>query len=222
MPSKLPRRRDAGSLVPATPPTVVPLDPRAALILSGAHVAHGVAQSSALVASAAITATGRVLETSIQSFGNCVTTFMGYMREREITTRVIAQEREITARVIAQEREITARIFAQEEAETERVRLWSAAVIAEAEARTEEVRTQAMLVLATIEDKRSRRDAKLKVIQGFMTAYQDWNSMLTKALANRADRMPLDEREILQRHIDTLLERAREMERNITTIAVTL
>jgi hypothetical protein len=60
------------------------------------------------------------------------------------------------------------------------------------------------------------------VIQGFMDAYKDWNKMLTFALASRADRMPLDERELLQQHIQILLQRAREMENSITTIAVTL
>lgn len=200
MPSKLPRRRDAGDLVPVSPPTVVPLDPRTALMLGGAHVAHG-----------AVTATGRVLEASIQSFSQCFCAFMEYAREREITARVVAQEREITAR-----------IEAQEKAATERVRIWSATVIAGAEARTEEVRIQARLVLATIEDRRDQRGSKLEVIQGFMSAYQRWNTMLTEALASRADRMPLDERELLQQHIERLLQRAQEMEHAITSIAVTL
>jgi hypothetical protein len=190
---------------------VVPLDPRTALILGGAHLAHGTIQAGAQVTSAAVTAAGQVLEASIQSFGQCFCAFMGYMREREITARVVAQEREITARVVAQEGAATARVQA-----------WSAAVIAEAEARTEEVRIQATLVLATIEDRKNQRDSKLVVIHGFMSAYQRWNTMLTDALASRADRMPLDERELLQQHIETLLQRAREMEHAITSIAVTL
>ena len=222
MPSKLPRRRDAGGLVPISQPMLVPIDPRTALILGGAHIAHGSIQAGAQVTSAAVTAAGQVLETSIQSFGQCFCAFMGYMREREITARVLAQEREITARVLAQEREITARVVAQEEAATARVQAWSAAVIAEAEARTEEVRIQASLVLATIQDRKNQRESKLTVIQGFMSAYQRWNVMLTGALASRADRMPLDERELLQHHIETLLQRAREMEHAITSIAVTL
>lgn len=211
MPSKLPRRRDSSDITLSSPPGMVSMDPRTALILGGAHVANGAMQAGAQVTSAAITAAGRVLESSIQSFGQCFCAFMSYMREREITARVIAQEREITARVIA-----------QEEAATSRVQAWSAAVIAEAEARTEEVRIQATLVLATIEDRKSQRQSKLEVIQGFMGAYQRWNSMLTDALASRADRMPLDERELLQQHIETLLQRAREMEHAITSIAVTL
>ena len=211
MPSKLPRRRDAGGLVPISQPMLVPIDPRTALILGGAHIAHGSIQAGAQVTSAAVTAAGQVLETSIQSFGQCFCAFMGYMREREITARVLAQEREITARVVA-----------QEEAATARVQAWSAAVIAEAEARTEEVRIQASLVLATIQDRKNQRESKLTVIQGFMSAYQRWNVMLTDALASRADRMPLDERKLLQHHIETLLQRAREMEHAITSIAVTL
>jgi hypothetical protein len=95
-------------------------------------------------------------------------------------------------------------------------------VIAEAEARTEEVRIQAKLVLVTIEDRKNQRGSKLEVIQGFMIAYQRWNVMLTDALTSRAERMPLDERELLQRHIESLLQRAREMEHAITTIAVSL
>lgn len=190
---------------------MVPMDPRTALILGGAHVAHGAIQAGAQVTSAAVTAGGQVLEASIQSFGQCFCAFMGYMREREITARVVAQEREITARVVAQEAAATARVQA-----------WSAAVIAEAEARTEEVRIQATLVLATIEDRKDQRESKLVVIHGFMSAYQRWNVMLTDALASRADRMPLDERELLQQHIEALLQRAREMEHAITSIAVTL
>ncbi len=200
MPSKLPRRRDAGDLVPAIPPTVAPMDPQTALILGGAHVAHGTIQAGGQVASAAMTAAGRVLEGAIQTFGQCFCAFMDYMKEREITARVVAQEMAATARVQA----------------------WSAAVIAEAEARTEEIRIQASLVLATIEDRQQRRDSKLEVIQGFMTAYHRWNVLLTDALTSRADRMPLDERELLQQHIETLLQRAREMEHAITSIAVTL
>jgi hypothetical protein len=211
MPSKLPRRRDAGNLVPVSPPTVVPLDPRTALILGGAHIAHGTVQAGAQVTAAAITATGRVLEASIQSFGQCFCALMVLLKEKEITARVVAQEREITARVVA-----------QEQAATERVRLRSATVIAEAEARTEEVRIQANLVLAAIEDRKDQRESKLHVIQGFMSAYQRWNAMLTDALASRADRMPMDERELLQQHIERLLQRAREMEYAITSIAVTL
>jgi hypothetical protein len=160
MPRTLPMRRTAGDLVPNRPPTAVPLDPRTALILGGAHVAHGTIQAGSQVASSAVTATGRVLETSIQSFGQCFCAFMGYMREREITARVVAQEREITARVVA-----------HEEAATARVQAWSAAVIADAEARTEEVRIQATLVLAAIEDRRNQRESKLEVIKGFMSAY---------------------------------------------------
>lgn len=211
MPSKLPRRRDAGDLVPIDQATAFSMDPRTALILGGAHVTHGAIQAAEKVTSAAVTAAGQVLETSIESFGQCFCAFMGYMREREITARVIAHEREITSRIVAQEKEATAR-----------VQIWSTAVIAEAEARTEEVRIQATLVLATIDDRKNQRGAKLTVIHGFMSAYQRWNMMLTDALASRADRMPLDEREILQQHIETLLRRAREMEHSITTIAVTL
>ena len=207
MPSKLPRRRDAGDLVPISQHKMVPMDPRTALIVGGAHVTHGTIQAGAQVTSAAV----QVLEASIQSFGQCFCAFMGYMREREITVRVVAQEREITARVVA-----------QEEAATARVQAWSATVIAEAEARTEEVRIQATLVLATIEDRKNQRESKLTVIHGFMSAYQRWNVMLTDALARRADRMPLGERELLQLHIETLLRRAREMEHSITSIAVTL
>jgi hypothetical protein len=161
---------------------------------------HGTVQAGAQVAAAAVTATGRVLEASIQSFSQCFCAFMEYAREREITARVVAQE----------------------QAATKRLRLWSAAVIAEAEARTEEVRIQASLVLATIEDRKNQRESKLQVIQGFMSAYQRWNTMLTEALASRADRMPLDERELLQQHIERLLQRAREMEQANTSIAVTL
>jgi hypothetical protein len=201
-------------------------------------------QAGAQVTSAALTAAGQVLESSIQSFGQCFCAFMGYMRERQITARVVAEEREITARVMAQEREITARVVAQERemtarveaqergmtarvvaqetAATVRVQAWSEAVIAEAEARTQEVKVQANLVLAAIEDRESQRDSKFAVIHGFMGAYQRWNAMLTDALASRADRMPLDERELLQQHIETLLQRAREMEHAITSIAVTL
>jgi hypothetical protein len=213
MPSKLPRRRDVGDLVPTSPPTVVlvDLDPRSALILGGAHVANGAIQAGGQVTSATVTAAGKVLEASIQSFGQCFVAFMGYMREREITARVVTQEREITARVIV-----------QEEAAKARLQIWSSTVIAEAEAKTEEVRIQASLVLAKIEDRKSQRTSKLEVIQGFMAAYQLWNVMLTKALASRADRMPLDERELLQQHIERLLQRAREMEQSITSIAITL
>ncbi len=218
MPSKLPRRRNAGGLVPAGASAGFPTDPRAALILGGAHVAHGGIQAGGQIAGAAAQTLGH----SIQSFERCFGAFLGYLREREITDRLIAQEREITARIIAQEREITARIVAQAEAATERVRLWSAAMIADAEARTSEVRTQARLVLAAIEDGQSRRASKLEVIQGFMKAYERWNAMLVQALASRADRMPLHEREILQQHIDRLLQRAREMEVAITSVAVTL
>ena len=222
MPSKLPRRRDAGELVPASRSGTGPMEPQTALILGGAHVVHGAIQANAHVTAAMVIASGQVLETSIQSFGQCFCAFMGYMREREITVRVVAQEQEITARVVAQEREITARVVVQERAATARVQAWSAAVIAEAEARTEEVKSQANLVLAAIQDRRSQRESKLVVVQGFMSAYQRWNVMLTDALASRADRMPLDERELLQQHIETLLQRAREMEHAITTIAVTL
>jgi hypothetical protein len=176
------------------------MDPHTALILGAAHVAHGSIQAGGEVASAAMTAAGKVLEASIQTFGQCFCAFIDYMKEREITARIVVQELAATARVEA----------------------WSAAVIAEAEARTEEVRIQASLVLATIEDRQKQRDVKLEVIQGFMTVYNRWNVMLTDALASRADRMPLDERELLQQHIEALLQRAREMEHSITTIAVTL
>ncbi|HEY8750305.1 MAG TPA: hypothetical protein VIM11_20140 [Tepidisphaeraceae bacterium] len=211
MPRKLQRRRDAGDLAPTRPPTVVPMDPRAALILGGAHIAHGTIQAGAQVTSAAVTAAGQVLEASVQSFGQCFEAFMGFMREREITARVIAQEREITTRVVA-----------QEEAATARVQTWSAAVLAEAEARTEEVRIQATLVLASIEDRKNHRESRMVVIHGFMRAYQRWNAMLTDALASRADPMPLDKRELLQKHIETLLQRAREIEHAITSVAATL
>jgi len=202
-----------GELAPISPPAIVPveMDPRTALILGGAHVAHGLIQANAQVTAAAVTAAGRVLESSIQSFGQCFSAFMGYMREREITARVVAQEREITARVVA-----------VEEGATARVRAWSEAVIAQAEARTEEVRIQARLVLATLQDRKDQRDGKLAAINGFMSAYQGWNAMLTDALASRADRMPLDQRELLQQHIDTLLQRARDLEQAITSIAKTL
>lgn len=197
MPEKLPRKRDAGA---AQTSLSIPDDPRTALILGAAHVTHGATQAAGEVASATVTAAGQVLEASIKTFGECFSSFMVYMKEREITKRVVAQE--IAA--------------------TQRVQIWSYSVIAEAEARTEQVRISASLVLATINDKAKQRDAKLEVIQGFMDAYKDWNKMLTDALASRADRMPLDDRELLQQHIQTLLQRAREMEHSITTIAVTL
>ena len=211
MPSKLPRRRDAGSIRPRQPARHRPDGPSFGVdpwsCARHARRDPGRAQ----VASTAITVAGEVLETSIQTFGQCFCSFMDYMREREITKRVITQEREITARLVM-----------QEQAATARMQIWSAAVIAEAEARTEEVRIQASLVLATIEDRKNQRESKLEVIQGFMSAYHRWNAMLSDALASRADRMPLDERELLQQHIERLLQRARDMENAITSIAVTL
>ena len=197
MPEKLPRKRDANA-APSMGLSVP--DAQTAFILGAAHVAHGTSQAAGEVASATVTAAGQVLETSIKTFGECFSSFMDYMKEREITKRVVAQEM----------------------AATHRVQIWSHTVIAEAEERTEQVRISASLVLATINDKAKQRDAKLEVIQGFMNAYKDWNKMLTVALSSRADRMPLDERELLQQHIQTLLQRAREMENSITTIAVTL
>ena len=196
MPSKLPRKRNAV----APPNTSTPLNEKTAMILGASQVAHGATQAAAEVSSAAVTAAGQVLETSINTFGDCFRAFAEYLKEREITQRVIAQET----------------------AATRRIEIWSATVIAEAEQQTERVRISASLVLATMNDAAKQRDAKLEVIQGFMGAYKDWNGMLTKALASRADRMPLDERELLQQHIETLLQRAREMETSITTIAVTL
>ena len=124
--------------------------------------------------------------------------------------------------MISQEREITARVVTQEQAATDLVHIWSTTVIAEAEARTEDMRIQASLVLATIQDRKDQRKSKLTVIHEFMKSYQSWNVMLTDALASRADRMPLHERELLQKQIEPLLQRARDMERNITEIAVTL
>jgi hypothetical protein len=197
MPEKLPRKRDANA-APSIGLTVP--DAETALVLGFAHVTHGATLAAGEAASATVTAAGQVLGTSIKTFGECFTSFMGYMKEREITKRVVAQEM----------------------AATHRVQIWSHTVIAEAEERTEQVRISASLVLASINDKAKQRDAKLEVIQGFMVAYKDWNKMLTTALASRADRMPLDERELLQQHIQTLLQRAREMENCITTIAVTL
>lgn len=207
MPEKLPRKRDAN----APPPNLTVPDAQTAFVLGAAHVTHGATQAAGEVTSATMTAAGQVLETSIKKFGECFSSFMIYMKEREITQRVITQEKEITRRVIA-----------QEEAATQRMQIWSHAIITEAEERTKQVRISASLVLATISDKAKQRDAKLEVIQGFMIAYKDWNAMLTAALASRADRMPLDERELLQQHIQALLQRAREMENSITTIAVTL
>lgn len=203
MPEKLPRRRSSTELsVPSTPQVFLPADadPRTIAILGAAYVADRAMTVSGEVAQTAVTAAGRVLEASIQTFGECFCAFMDYMKEREITTRVIAQEMAATARVQA----------------------WSSAVIAQAEARTEEVRLKASLVLAAIEDRQKQRDAKLEVIQGFMDAYQRWNAMLTTALDKRVEAMSLEERELLQQHIDRLLQRAREMEHAITSVAVTL
>lgn len=213
MPSKLPRRRDASYPVPngSLSTIQVDLEPGPALLLGGAIIAHGTLQASAQVTGTVIMATGRALEASIQSFSQCFSAFMGYMKEREITSRMISQEREITARVVT-----------QEQAATDRVHIWSTTVIAEAEARTEDMRIQASLVLATIQDRKDQRKSKLTVIHEFMKSYQSWNVMLTDALASRADRMPLHERELLQKQIEPLLQRARDMERNITEIAVTL
>lgn len=155
---------------------------------------------AAHVAHGAIQATAQTLEASIKTFGECFDSLMGYMKEREATRRVIAQEK----------------------AATERMQIWSDTVIAEAQEQTEQVRISASLVLASINDKAKGRDAKLEVVRGFMASYQEWNKMLTEALASRADRMPLDERELLQQHIKMLLQRSREMENSITSIATTL
>lgn len=77
MPSKLPRRRTAGDLIPTSQPSVIPMDARTALILGRAHVAHGTIQAGGQVTAAAVAAAGQVLEASIQSFGQGFCTYHG-------------------------------------------------------------------------------------------------------------------------------------------------
>jgi hypothetical protein len=208
MPSKLPRRRNGGGLVPASPPSLGQLEPETALILGGAHVLHGATQAAGEVASSALTASGKVLEASITSFGQCFCAYVSVLRERAITQRVLAQEQEITARVVIHEVE-----------KTERVRIWSETVIADAEEETERVRIQAGLVLAAIEDQRKRREAKLAVIQEFMVTHGKWETMLMNALASRGDSMRLDDRALLREHTDLLLRQAMHLRLVIAQLA---
>jgi hypothetical protein len=196
MPEKLPRKRVAGT---GSYSLSVP-DAQTALILGAAHVTHGAARAAGDVAATTVNSAGQVLQASIRTFGECFSSFMIYMQEREITKQVIIHEM----------------------AETRRVEIWSETVIAEAQERTEQVKISASLVLAAIHDRAQERSAKLEVIRGFMDSYKEWNAMLTKALASRADRMPMNERELLQQHIGSLLQRAREMENSITAIALSL
>ena len=49
-----------------------------------------------------------------------------------------------------------------------------------------------------------------------------FRNQMTVRCSTMQSGLPLDERELLQQHIERLLQRAREMEHAITTIAVTL
>jgi hypothetical protein len=176
------------------------LDLPTALTLGAAHVAHGAVTAYGQVASAVAQATGEVLSTAIRSFGECFVAYMGYLQECAKTARVLGVEREKTARV----------------------RAWAEAVIAQAKQQTEQLRIRADLVLSTIRDNQSRREAKMEVIARFMEEHTAWNYALRGLLAGRSAGMSLQEREQHERHINALLERARDMEQAIVSIAGTL
>jgi hypothetical protein len=194
MPRKQPRTRTLSTNT--KPDSPIAPDVKTALVLGAAHIAHGSTQALGETATAAC----KVLESAVATFGECFVSFMGYMKEREISNRVIAQE----------------------VAATERMQIWSSTVIAAAEEQTERVKIQASLVLAALYEEKDRRELKMEVIRGFMKEYSRWNEMLTNSLGARSVGMPLDERELLQGHINVLLSRAREMELSISNIAATL
>ena len=102
---------------------------------------------------------------------------------------------------------------------TRQVEIWSYTVIAEAREHTRQIEIQAAAVLAQLQAAKSSRDARLEVVRSFLHEHHRLHELFIHQGGKNIQNLTIDERMHLTKCRDEVLQRLRDLELSITTIA---
>ena len=154
-------------------------------------------------ASIVVAQTQLVTET-VKSLAECFKAYCGYMAECQKTRQV-----EIwSATVLADAREHTHRIEIQAEA-----------LILEAREQTRRVQIQAEITREQLNDTRAAREARMEIVRTFLGEHHRLHELLIHQSGSGVQNLSVEERVQLTKCRDEVLQRLRELESAITSMA---
>ena len=141
------------------------------------------------------------------------------------TTKAAAQVYSATANLMATTVQSLAECakayfnYLEECERTRQVEIWSATVLAEAREHTRRIEIQATVILRQLDDVKSSRDARMGVVRTFLGEHHRLHELFIHQSSNGLQNLSIEERVHLTKARDEVLQRLRELESSITTIA---
>ena len=177
-----------------------------AIALGAGAMTIGVGMT-AQAAATAYAATVNLVATTVHSLAECATAYMNYAAERQRTRQV-----EIWSyTVLAEARE-----------RTHQLEIQAQAMVLAAREETRRIEINAELTVAQIRDTQAAREARMEIVRSFLEQHQQLNRLFLQQSESGIQNLSIDERVTLTKYRDDVLQRLRELETALGSLAKTL
>jgi len=102
---------------------------------------------------------------------------------------------------------------------TRQVEIWSYTVIAEAREHTRQIEIQAEIVLRQLEDVQSSREARMEVVRTFLGEHHRLHELFIHQSGSEIQNLTIEERVHLTQSRDLVLQRLRDLESALASLA---
>lgn len=200
MPRKIQRTSSTSLSKPSSPRTELAITDRGAGMLAASYAYGQTVQAAATV----YAATANLVATTVQSVAECGKAYFNYVEECQRTRQV-----EIwSATVIAEARE-----------STHQMEIQAAALIFDAQEQTRRIEIQAEITKDQIHDTQAAREARMEIVRTFLGEHHNLNKLLIDQSGSGIQNLSVEERVHLAKYRDDGLQRLRELEFAITSLA---
>ena len=152
-------------------------------------------------------ATANLVATTVQSLAECGKAYFNYIEECQRTRQV-----EIwSATVIAVARE-----------QTQQMEIQAEALIFDAREQTRRIEIHAEITREQIRDTQAARDARMEIVRTFLDEHHRLHELFINQRESGLQNLSVDERVHLSKYRDDVLQRLRELESAIASLAHTL
>lgn len=178
----------------------MPLTDRGAAILTVGHLGAETIKAGAQV----YTATANLMATTVQSLAECSKAYFNYLEECQRTRQV-----EIWSyTVIAEARE-----------RTRRIELESKSLIRLAQEHTRQIEIQADITRQQLTNVQDTRESRMEIVRTFLDEHHKLNKLFMDHSGSRTQNLSVEERVQLAKYRDEILQRLRDLESAITSLA---
>ena len=162
---------------------------------------------TAKAAAEVYSATANMVATTVHSLATCAAAYANYVAECQRTRQV-----EIWSYTVLKE--------ARER--THQMEIQAEAMVLAATEQTRRVELNAEITVAQIRDTQAARDARMEIVRSFLEQHQQLNRLFLQQNESGIQNLSIDERVTMNKYRDDVLQRLRELEVALGSLAKTL